>query len=172
MSREFIITAVTSILTVIVIKLLTGSKEATIDKSSDMHLLHYGISAKVFSLIPVLLMIASIVGIFLLDGEDRLAMIGMTSLWFVLGVPFAVECFKVKVYFNDKEIRCYSPWRKERIVAWDELMDTKFSHMMNWWVIKTTNHGAIRLSILLKGVTEFLETLQTKTGMSATKYKQ
>jgi hypothetical protein len=131
--------------------------------------LEYGRALRLFAYGQIALLSAIAVVSFWTTPEDRLAVILLFLLFLVLGGPIVLEVLFVRIGFDDVYIYCHSPWRPSRTVRWRDLTSCSYSTMNQWWIIGTTHQGTIRISDYLSGQDSFLQMLERKTALAATR---
>jgi len=124
--------------------------------------LEYGIRLKILTSFFVSIVMGLIVLYFIVD--EKYDVILGVLLFSALVLPIAIEVFFVRIGFDNEKIYCYSGWRQNRVVEWNEVESAKFSEISQWWVLKTKKSGKVRVSIYLSGLEDFLEEL-SKRGL-------
>lgn len=80
----------------------------------------------------------------------------------ILGGLLLIETARVRIAVTDEGIQSASPWRRERVIPWQQVSKVSFS-MLNRWFLVTSIHGTtIRVSVFLKGVREFAARLKQR----------
>jgi hypothetical protein len=63
----------------------------------------------------------------------------------------AIESAGVSFLLRKESLRCTSPWRPAREIPWRDVVHASFSPANNWYVLRTRNHGTVRVSGMLDG---------------------
>ncbi len=71
-------------------------------------------------------------------------------------VMLAIEIFFIRFVIDGGQVTHFSPWRRTRVIRWDNIIDYKWSGLFLWHVFRTRDQGSIRLSPYLAGVNTFL----------------
>ena len=121
----------------------------------------YGIGFKGFAVFSGLLTLALLIGVFFVAPGERIGMLLLAAIFGVPALYLLLEGFGVRVVYSDSGIEAFSPWRRNRSAAWDEISEVSFSPMARWHRIKTT-HGYIRLHEMKSGVPSLLQELERR----------
>ena len=81
---------------------------------------------------------------------------------FALFLYFWVECHFVRIEFDEEFIYTFSPWRRSRVIPWNEVIGHGYSAMGGWHILKTQKFGSIRLSELLSGLGTMMGQLEKR----------
>jgi hypothetical protein len=124
--------------------------------------LEYGPAMKGFTALCCLLVASLCVIWFIVQPKDRAPVFFMILLFGGLTLPLVLECFLVRIGFDAERIYCRSGWRPRRVIPWSEVQSVKFSPAMQWWVIKTSKSGNIRVQVFISGARELLGELHKR----------
>jgi len=84
-----------------------------------------------------------------------LAVVAFLGLFSIFGFLFLES--RVRIDFDDKHIYLYSPWRRNRIVKWVDIVEFKYAENLNIYIFKTQTQGNIYLSPYISGLNDFFE---------------
>jgi hypothetical protein len=128
-------------------------------QNGSRHILEYGVPMR--SLGVAMLILG---GVFLY-AASRSSPDQRLFAWLVCGALAAsglyvfLEVFLVRVEFDESFIYPFSPWRGGRQIPWSDVVSCGFSNVNQWLVIRTRNHGTLRVSIFLSGIGSIVERL-------------
>ena len=123
------------------------------EKIKDRELLRYGHGSKLIAVICAIAAAMSVGAAFNSEpGEEYIASI-LIAIFCPIAVLVGLEVFFVRVEFDDKNIYTYSPWRRNRLISWDDVSGHKY---VGYHVIETNNNGSIFLHDI-DGLQGFLE---------------
>lgn len=96
--------------------------------------------------------------------EEQIMAAAVSGGFVLLAIILAVEVFRVRVEFDAESVRCFSPWRRNRVIPWEAVDTITYSQMNQWWVVRTKGgaHGSVRLSQFLTGVADFVVAAQAR----------
>lgn len=123
-------------------------------KVHNHYRLEYNIALKFFS--SSMLFLGVIVNIFILQDVDNKLEIFLAIILFLSpsGSLF-LEFIRVKIEFNDKNIYLFSPWRKNRVVRWKDIVEYQYRESMQLSIFKTKSQGNIYISTSISGLDDF-----------------
>lgn len=121
------------------------------------HVLSYGRSMKLVGVGGLIFWISLILLMVTTATEAILMPLVIFGALTLLSLYLTLEAYFVRVRYDEASIYCYSPWRKERKIAWYDIKVIKFSSFRQYFICETTFNGKIRLSLYLSGVQEFLQ---------------
>ncbi|MUV15668.1 PH domain-containing protein [Noviluteimonas gilva] len=121
----------------------------------------YGVGVRSFAVLSGLVTLAPLVGSFFVEPKDRIAMLMIAATFGFPALYLLFESFGVRIVYSDSGIEAFSPWRKNRSFAWDELRGVSFSEMARWHRIETTR-GYVRMHEMKSGVASLLQELERR----------
>jgi hypothetical protein len=62
-----------------------------------------------------------------------------------------LEVWFVRIEFDEQFIYATSPWRGKRQIPWEAVEALEYSERNQWFVLKTTDQGSVRISIFRSG---------------------
>jgi hypothetical protein len=74
-----------------------------------------------------------------------------------------LEFTYARASWSESGLMYRSPWRKSRTVNWEDVVEVGYSPRLSWVTIRDRSGTVIRLSTLLGGLTELLQTLKLRT---------
>ena len=107
-------------------------------------------------------------GIFVLYAAAHASKDQTVIAGFVGGGLFAIcmillaEFLFVRVEFDEYSIYTFSPWRKQRIIPWGDVVGYGYSDINQWHILKTAHSGSVRLSVLLSGLGTVIDELKKR----------
>src|SRR5262245_57513044 len=116
MNSHTLSAALTAILVPVVLGWLLRSAQAQPLKKDGIAWLRYGTSIKGFALFGLAIVMGLCALWFLVKPKDQAAVLVMILLFAGLTLPLAIECFFVRIGFDEDRIYCHSGWRKSRII--------------------------------------------------------
>jgi len=156
LGTDWIGPVVTAVVVSFVMGALRQSAKVPAKVRDGLRWVEYSKGLKIGSAVGLLLPIGLVVLAFRVEEQAQSAVLGMVLLFGALIVPLAIETLFVKVGYDDQQMRCFSPWRKNRTVQIAEMGEPRFSKGMQWWLVPTERQGLIRLSSLISGGEELL----------------
>lgn len=109
-----------------------------------------------------------LLGIFVLyvaahASEDQKLIAAVTGgCMFTATMALFAEFHFVRVEFDTDAIYTFSPWRRGRVISWDDVTGYGYSETNRWHILHTVDSGSIRLSILLSGLGSMADQLQKR----------
>ena len=100
-----------------------------------------------------------------LDHEVELTIVGCLAVFCILCFAGVLEALWIVIEYDDHYIYTCSPWRANRMIDWDDLVEVQYSYLAQWYVVRTKGSGNVRLTILLSGIGFFLKQLEFR-GLS------
>jgi hypothetical protein len=79
-------------------------------------------------------------------------LVSVPVLIFTLAVYLLAEAFRVRIDITPEGIIGTSPWRRQRVIRWDEVVSVSYSHLFNWFVITGPQGQKIRAHEYLHGL--------------------
>ena len=152
------------VLTALLVPLVLGGllylarRQATVQVREGRLVLRYGWALQTIEILAAL-MAGLMMFLAIQARPDQRGIAMVVVLGFVLlAVVLGLEVFGVRVEFDADTIWCFSPWRRNRAIPWAEIERVTFSHVNQWWIVRTRTGalGSIRLSQFLTGVEDFL----------------
>jgi hypothetical protein len=159
---NYIAPALIAFVVPIALGLLLKSVNAHARSEGSTKWLEYGPVMKGMSLSFLAPVIAITMAGFFVEPKDRNPVFLGAAFFGALTLPLLIECFLVRIGFDDQQVFCLSGWRRRRVIPWDEIESASYSGPMMWWVISTRNHGKIRAHLYLSGVSDFLDELRRR----------
>ena len=110
----------------------------------------------------------ALLGIFILyaaahaSEDQKLIAAVVGGSMFIASIAIFVEFHFVRVEFDADTIYTFSPWRRRRVISWDDITAIGYSEVNRWHILHTAHSGAIRLSILLSGLGSMENQLQKR----------
>lgn len=92
------------------------------------------------------------------------------GFFLILSIYLFIEFYYVKYVVDGKTIKCLSPWRKDRLVNIDEIIDVSFSHVFKYYKLKTKGKGVIRVYMFMERLPRFLDILERELNVSIERY--
>ncbi|NUS60392.1 MAG: PH domain-containing protein [Lysobacter sp.] len=145
----------------IVIGWLLSSARATAPTIEGRTTVGYGWGFKGFAVFMGIASLSPFVLMFMPSADDRIWVLALVAIMAIPTTYLLLEGFFVRVVFSDKGIEVYSPWRRNRTVAWSEVRKVRYSAVLSWHVVETTQ-GPIRLHDMKSGVASLLAELQAR----------
>jgi len=138
--------------------LYAARRQAKVRIRDERLVLEYGWGLRGFALFAVLFAGFMVFVATRTQPEQMLVAAAASGAFVLIAIVTALEVFRVRVEFDADTIRCFSPWRKHRVVEWDAVDSITFSSVNQWWIVRTKGgaNGAIRLSQFLTGVADFM----------------
>ena len=133
------------------------------NRSQRYGALHYGWPFKVTMVIGTLFFLV-LVGVGL-NSKVELTLIGFLAVFCALSFAGVLEALCVAIEYDDNFIYTKSPWRANRMIDWNEVVEVEYSHLAQWYIVRTKGSGNVRLPVLLSGTGYFLEQLESR-GLS------
>jgi len=152
------------IATVLLIWLAGRAKKEAVNRSGRF-VLEYGRAVKVLG------WVLGLFGVGMLFVAPHASKDQTVIAWVVCGALFAAgacllaEFHLVRIEFDEEFIYTFSPWRRSRIIPWNEVIDSAYSGMNRWHILKTQKSGSVRLSVLLSGLGTMANRLAEKSGI-------
>jgi hypothetical protein len=97
---------------------------------------------------------------------DVWAIIGLYALFGVLSAPLLWESLGFALVVSPEGLDCQSPWRGRQFILWDEVEDISYSSMNSWFIIRATDGWKFRVSVLVPGLSHFLEQCERHLPLS------
>ncbi len=140
-------------------------------KNPDL-ILKYNI---IYKLIPIVGVIASIVfPLLMLDQESKniqsyneIDYVLVVLLFLFLSLPLFIEFFFIDITVIGENMICKSPWRKNRIINFNEIISIKYSPICQWHKIITKDQGVLRVHGYLLASQQLLILINDKTGIKS-----
>jgi hypothetical protein len=79
-----------------------------------------------------------------------------------LTLTLVLELTRVRVEWDDAEVRVASPWSRRRGIRWEEIVGVEYSKSAQWTVLRGRTGVKIRLSDLLGGVGDLVEEMKRR----------
>jgi magnesium-transporting ATPase (P-type) len=80
----------------------------------------------------------------------------------IIGLALWLEFQFVRIEFDHDYIYTHSPWRKKRIISWNEIITFSYSGINRWYRFESGSNGYVRLSVLLSGIDSFFQEFNKK----------
>ena len=142
----------------------------TANRSERHGRLHYGWPIRITMIIGVLFVLFFL-GVAISNEED-LTVTSALAAFLALALAGVVETFCVVVEYDDNCIHTKSPWRANRMVDFNEVVQVEYSHFSQWYALNTENSGRIRIPMMLSGKDCFLSELESRgLNIPATKFR-
>lgn len=96
----------------------------------------------------------------LLPPDDPVAywpIFGLYGLFLLVGATLLWEAMRYALTASSQGLDCRSPWRGGRFLTWDEIQEVSYSTLSSWFVIQAKDSWKFRVSILVPGLSQFLE---------------
>jgi hypothetical protein len=143
------------------IGLLTRAARPTARTLAGQSFIEYGWGLKGMAVFFSAVALGVVVLAFIVP-KDKLWVL-LTALIFALPAAYlGLEAFLVRVVFSDRGIETFSPWRKNRIIAWGDVVGVSYSDAAKWHLIKTRRQGHVRLHQMMSGVPSILAELRRR----------
>jgi hypothetical protein len=132
-------------------RMLAGAKRgaATIDRR---YVVMYGKRPKGMALVSLALPLFLGMLSAHLSGADRTAMAVLTLSFAALSAYLLLECFFVRIEFDDSYIYARSVWRSPRVIPWSSVTSCEHSPSCRWWVLSSAEYGNVRVHDFMDGV--------------------
>jgi hypothetical protein len=154
-----VVASLVSLIFFYLLKIAIGSRARAED---GMKWLEYGAIMKFFPFLQMAIVIGLLFVLFDVEEDQIIAVIFLIAFFTISSIALAIEVFKVKIGFNDKEIKCKSGWRNDRTIPWDKVKRVHYNQGMKWWVIKTEGKGDIKLHSYLSGLNDIFIELESR----------
>ena len=126
----------------------------------------YGWGAKGFAMVGFLIVMGLAVLFFFVNEEGKEPVFWMAAGFAALVLPLFIEFFFVKLGYNDETLLCYSPWRSNRTVRFEDMEKPVFSESMQWWEMPTKSQGKVRVSTMARGAKKLVEEVNRILGVN------
>ncbi len=83
----------------------------------------------------------------------------------LLCLAVVLEGTLVRLRYDDLGIHTSSPWRRSRTIPWYAITGYRWSGINKWHILETREYGRVRLSIYLRGLTDFFKVLRQRAGV-------
>jgi hypothetical protein len=124
--------------------------------------LRYSRRAKLFSLVVPAIPIVGIALIATLAAppkpKDVPVILGIIGFFLALGVPLALEFFRVGHHYDSSGLDFRSPWSRARRIRWAEVEWIVWRPQLKWVDVRTRDGSVAHLSPMLSGLNEFAAT--------------
>ncbi|BCS95464.1 hypothetical protein DSLASN_10960 [Desulfoluna limicola] len=98
---------------------------------------------------------------------DKIDYVLVALLFLILSVPLFLEFHFIKIVATEEHIICQSPWRKKRIIGYNEIESIRYSTIFQWYRIKTKQQGVLVLHNYLSTEQQLLMLIENKSGIKA-----
>lgn len=144
---------------------LTGRRRASTRMMVAAEL-HYGRFLRLFALVTALCVV-TLTGYVVSEVrwrslEQLCAAAGAFLALSGLGGLLLLETEKTRLYLTEDALIGESPWRRRRVIRWDEVQRVRYSGINRWFIIEGPAGQTIRVSRYLVGLPQLLAALQTK----------
>jgi hypothetical protein len=92
------------------------------------------------------------------EGQE-IAAYGVGGGALVIGIAGVLDVFLSKFVVREESLLVCSPWIGKKSVPWEAIEDVEYSDTFEWYIIRTTGYGKIRLPENLLGVEPFIDDL-------------
>jgi len=116
-----------------------------------VRILTYGLAFKLIGWGAVGIVLGCAALLLYVAAADRAAVLLLTGLFALLGLPILLEATLVRITFDEQGLTSRSPWRQRRVIPWSEVRAVDFSGAMQWWRLHTAQ-GVVRASVYLSGI--------------------
>jgi hypothetical protein len=134
-------------------------------RNSDPGTLHYGPGFKGMAIWSAIPAVALCVGTPFASPHELPLALGVTGTMVLLSAFLILEAFRIQVVYDDDTVRTKSPWRRDRVIRWEDLGPVTYSRSMRWHKIATRDQGFVRLHEYLGGIPPFLALLATNSSV-------
>ncbi len=129
-----------------------------------VRILEYGLAFKLIGWGAIGIVLGCATLVFFVARADRPAVLLLTALFALLGLPIVLEATFVRITTGDQGLTSRSPWRRTRTIPWSEVRAVDFSGAMQWWRLHTAQ-GVVRASVYLSGIADLVETCKARGVM-------
>lgn len=135
----------------VVIARLLAVANGPAPKVGSRYLVSYGRLPKGIAVLSLIL--PSLLGIIAVrsSGYERMALATLTVAFAALSAYLLVECFCVRIEFDEAHIYTASRWRGSRVIPWSSVVSCTYSSLKRWWVLSTTEYGNVRIHDFMRG---------------------
>jgi hypothetical protein len=126
-------------------------------QENNNSILEYCKAFKILAIVFWLILIAAAIAALYAPASQKLAAYGVVGAFSIAIAAIHLETFGVAIRFNDEGLYLSSPWRRNRMIPWNAILNVRYSHSMQWFVCNTDGYGKIRLSIFLSGLLALLD---------------
>jgi hypothetical protein len=156
-----------ALLVPIVLTALTLGVRSRARHINGTRFIEYGAAFRGFTVfMTVLAAIIAIASLFL-SHTDRLWMLGISGLFFILGTPLLLHAYFTRILFDSIGITALSPWHKNISVAWCQIINVYYSAGERCFVVLTPSGGQIKLHAYMSGVSELITEMQSRSVRGA-----
>jgi hypothetical protein len=141
---------------------------AVVDRVTGAHRATYPTVTRVTSWVILVLTFAISTFVASRVQSTRGLLIGGTisALIVPIAVAIVMEFTQVRVEWTASGIAARTPWNGPRRLRWEDLVSVRYSKLAGWFVIRDSRGGVVRVSQLLSGVGELLETMEQRVNPS------
>lgn len=146
----------------IVVGLLSASAAPQATVSEGRTTIAYGRGFKAFAVLSGLFASLFFACMLFFPKTDRIHFFLLFLLFGLTALYLLMEGFCVRVVYDGRGIRAFSPWRPDRFVEWNDVLRVSYSQMAQWHRIETRRQGFIRVHDMKSGIPVLLEELRRR----------
>lgn len=151
----------------IVLALLGVAVNPKARRDGDVYVVEYGRGFRAFTWISVSLAVAVACGAYFVAPGDRGYVLAIAGMFAVIGVPLWLHAHLTRFLYSGTGISSRSPWRAEKVVAWENISNVTYSPGERSYVVIGQDGATFKLHAYMAGVADLVAELQRRNVRGA-----
>ena len=134
----------------------------TARRVGEKRVVEYGAGLRGFAAFTTALAVAIAIASLFINPEDRPSILFIAAIFALPSAYLLPHAYLTRFDFDDQGILAASPWQKQTFVAWEDIVDVRYSAAEKSYVVVAPSGFEMKLHAYMSGVPDLVAEMQRR----------